>query len=69
LETLALSAGEGLPLAAVREQVAAAVDTLVGVARGTGGTRAVVSLHDLVDGRLRPVPATERRDLPLVAGR
>lgn len=55
LETMCLAAGEGLPLAAARDQVAAAVHVLVGMGRGPSGRRGVVSLHDVVDGVPRPV--------------
>src|SRR5207237_4071516 len=41
LETMALMAGVPLPLSAVREQLAAAVDLVVHVARGAGGSRKV----------------------------
>jgi pilus assembly protein CpaF len=55
LETMCLSAGEGLPLAAVRDQVSAAVQVLVGMGRAGGGVRRVVGVHDVVDGVPRPV--------------
>ncbi|MFZ4518875.1 MAG: CpaF family protein [Microthrixaceae bacterium] len=51
LETLALAAGEGLSLEAVRPQVGAAVDVLVGMRRTGGGAREVASVHDVRDGR------------------
>ena len=68
VETLALMAGVGLPHAAVREQVASAVDVVVHQVRGADGRRAVRSVTEvlrvaggvgtrelLVDGRvLRP---------------
>lgn len=47
LEALALTGTDALPAAAVRAQVCAAVDGLVGVARGADGSRAVVGLHRL----------------------
>lgn len=57
LETMCLSAGEGLPLAAVREQVLTAVQVLVGTGRAGGAARRVLDVHDVVDGALVPVPA------------
>jgi pilus assembly protein CpaF len=47
LETLVLLAGVALPLAAVRGQVSAAVDAVVQVARGAGGSRTVVSVAEV----------------------
>jgi pilus assembly protein CpaF len=52
LETLVLLAGSGLPLGAVRAQVAASIDAVVFVARRGGGTRRVESIAE-VDGRDR----------------
>ena len=48
VETLALMAGLGLPHAAVREQVAGALDLVVQQARLPGGARAVVSVGEVV---------------------
>jgi pilus assembly protein CpaF len=48
LETMVLSGAPGLPLSAVREQVAAAVDLVVQVARVPGGGRAVVAVDEVV---------------------
>ena len=48
LETLALMADVGLPHAAVREQVASAVDLVVHQARQAGGSRAVTSIAEVV---------------------
>jgi pilus assembly protein CpaF len=48
VETLALMAGLGLPHAAVREQVAGALDLVVHQARLPGGGRAVVSVAEVV---------------------
>ena len=45
LETMCCSAPEHLPLAAVRAQVASAVDVAVGVRRGPDGSRRVVAVH------------------------
>lgn len=59
LETMVLTAGVDLPLAAVRDQLAGAVRLLVHVERGEGGRRTVRDVHrvaDTVDGGLRTVP-------------
>ena len=50
LETLALMAGVGLPHQAVRDQVAGAVDLVVHQARRADGSRAVVSVCEVVRG-------------------
>ncbi len=52
IETLALMAGLGLPHAAVREQVAAAVDLVVHQERAPGGARRVDEASPLCDARL-----------------
>jgi pilus assembly protein CpaF len=49
LETLVLLADSGLPLAAVRSQVASSIDAVVFVARGSGGYRRVEAIAE-VDG-------------------
>ncbi|MBM3661796.1 MAG: CpaF family protein [Actinobacteria bacterium] len=56
LATLALSAGEPLPLAAVDAQVRSAVHVLVGVGRLDGGRRGVVSIHDVDDAAACDAP-------------
>jgi pilus assembly protein CpaF len=56
VETLALMAGLGLPHAAVREQVAGALDLVVHQARLPDGTRRVVSVAEVV--RVAGGPAT-----------
>jgi len=48
IETLALMADLGLPHAAVREQVADAIDLIVCQARTTGGRRRVVAVAEVV---------------------
>ena len=48
IETLALMAGVGLPHAAIREQVASAVDVVVHQARRPDGSRAVESVTEVV---------------------
>ena len=50
LETLALMAGVGLPHQAVRDQVAGALDLVVHQARRPDGSRAVVSIAEVVRG-------------------
>jgi Flp pilus assembly CpaF family ATPase len=49
LEVMALSAELDLPLAAVRDQLAAAVDLVVQVARGSGGERRVHAVGEVID--------------------
>ena len=56
VEVLALMADVGLPHAAVREQVAAAIDLVVHQARLPDGTRRVVALAEVV--RVAAGPAT-----------
>jgi pilus assembly protein CpaF len=56
IETLALMAGVGLPHAAIREQLADAIDLVVHQARLPDGTRRVVSLSEVV--RVASGPAT-----------
>ena len=50
LETLALMAGLGLPHAAIREQVASAIDLVVHQARLADGSRRVVSVCEVGEG-------------------
>ncbi len=56
LETLALMAGVGLPHAAIREQVADALDLIVHQARLPDGTRRIVTVAEVV--RMAAGPAT-----------
>lgn len=49
LETMVLTAGVELPLAAVRDQLADAVDLLVHVERREGGRRVIRDVHRVVD--------------------
>ena len=56
VETLALMAGVGLPHAAIREQVAGAIDLVVHQARLRDGSRRVVGLSEVV--RVASGPAT-----------
>ena len=48
LETLAVGAAGGLPIRAVRDHIAAAVDLVVQVGRGSGGARRVVAIDEVV---------------------
>jgi pilus assembly protein CpaF len=62
LEVMVLSAGLDLPLAAVRDQLTAAVDLVVQVARLADGRRRVVAVGEVVDPpdgtrRIRPLTA------------
>jgi pilus assembly protein CpaF len=50
LETMVLLADVGLPLPAIREQIHAAVDLVVHVARAFDGRRAVVAVGEVVGG-------------------
>lgn len=65
LETMCLMADEQLPLEAVREQITAAIDLLVGVGRCDGGGRRVTAVHRLGgDGSLRSASDTAATDVP-----
>jgi Flp pilus assembly CpaF family ATPase len=46
---MALSAGVELPLAAVRDQLTAAIDLIIQVARVADGSRRVVALSEVLD--------------------
>lgn len=48
LETLALLSGEGIPLVAIRAQIAAALDLVVHVERSGGGARRVSAVAEVV---------------------
>lgn len=61
LETMMLTAGIELPLTAVRDQLATAVDLVVHVVRGPGGGRRVHAVHAVLDDPDRP-----ERTAPLV---
>ena len=50
LETMVLMAGAGLPLQAVRDQIGAAVDFVVHLARGPAGARRVVGVAEVRRG-------------------
>jgi pilus assembly protein CpaF len=67
LETMVLLADVGLPLVAVREQLASAVDLVVQVVRGAGGVRRVVAVGEVVAvGRDAGDAAVAPRVRPLV---
>jgi pilus assembly protein CpaF len=51
LETLVLLGGVALPLAAVRGQLARAIDVIVQVARASGGRREIVEIAEVCAGR------------------
>jgi pilus assembly protein CpaF len=53
LETMVLLADVGLPLVAVREQLASALDLVVQVVRTAGGGRRVAAVAEVVDGDRR----------------
>jgi len=63
LEVMVLSADVDLPLFAVRDQLTAAVDLVVQVARGASGDRGVVAVGEVVD----PAP-TDGPRIRLLAG-
>ncbi len=48
IESLAVMAGEGLPLPAIRQQISAAVDLVVQVARTRNGSRRIMSVAEVV---------------------
>jgi pilus assembly protein CpaF len=50
LETLALFAGAGLPLPAVRAQLASAIDAVIFVVRDATGARRVVEIGEVTRG-------------------
>ena len=52
LEGLAVLGGEGVPLAAIRAQLRAALETIVHVERRPDGRRAVGVIAEVVDGRV-----------------
>jgi pilus assembly protein CpaF len=68
VETMVLLSGVALPLAAVRDQIGAAVDLVVHVARGKAGARRVVAVEEVCPGRrllTRPIADADRiRALP-----
>lgn len=75
LEVMVLSAGLDLPLSAVRDQLIAAVDLVVQVARLADGRRRVVAVAEVLDPpsdgeRLRPLAGPDGlHDLPQRPGR
>jgi pilus assembly protein CpaF len=71
LETLALFAGTGLPVSALRAHIAAAIDAVVFVRRGADGARRVSEVAELASvssaRKLTIRPLLEMRDGALVA--
>jgi pilus assembly protein CpaF len=67
IETLALGTDVGLPLAAVRRQIASALDAVIQVRRGRDGRRSVVAVSELQRGSA--AGARTRRLLARVDGR
>ncbi len=63
IEVMVLSAGLDLPMAAVRDQVTAALDLVVQVARTADGARAVVEVAEVVDP-----PGADRPRVRVLAG-
>jgi pilus assembly protein CpaF len=59
LETMVLLADVGLPLVAVREQLASALDVVVQVTRVAGGGRRVAAVAEVVPGECRVRPLTD----------
>jgi pilus assembly protein CpaF len=66
LETLTLFSGVALPLAAVRAQLAAAIDAIVQVARGERGRREIVDVAEVQPGRVPQARALLTRVGPAV---
>ncbi|HZJ27168.1 MAG TPA: CpaF family protein [Acidimicrobiia bacterium] len=60
LETLVLLAGAGLPIEAVRAQIAASIDAVVFVARGAGGQRFITDVAELHPSAGHGSPPTVR---------
>jgi pilus assembly protein CpaF len=52
LETLTLLSGVALPIAAIRSQLAAAIDAIVQVVRGHDGRREIVAVAEVMPGRV-----------------
>ena len=63
LETMSLMGGLDLPLAAIREQLASALDLVVQVARRPDGSRHVTAVDEVT-----PDPTSSTRTTPLTAG-
>jgi pilus assembly protein CpaF len=62
LETLVLLADSGLPLGAIRSQIAASVDLVVFVARRSGGVRRLEGVAEVGDDATRSTPLFVLRD-------
>ena len=70
LETMVLLGGNELPLRAVREQIASAIDIIVQLARDSGGHRHVVAINEIVgmEGDVITSADLFTRESPHVAG-
>jgi pilus assembly protein CpaF len=69
LETLTLYSGVALPIAAIRAQLASAIDAIVQVTRGAHGRREVATVAEVVPGRTPQVrPLLIRSNDELVRG-
>lgn len=60
LEAMVMASATGLPLVAVRDHLAAAVDVIVHVARSGGDTRSVVAVDEVVRAGARDQPVATR---------
>jgi pilus assembly protein CpaF len=60
LEAMVMASATGLPLMAVRDHLAAAVDVIVHVARSVGDTRSVVAVDEVVRSGTHGQPVTTR---------
>ncbi len=60
LEAMVMASAGGLPLAAVRDHLAAAVDVIVHVERSTGDRRSVVAVDEVVRAGVHDQPVTTR---------
>src|SRR5262249_22328773 len=67
LETLALLADSGLPLTALRAQLATSIDAVVHVARRRGGVRRVEAIAEVADADGTDADGRLRRVVPLFA--
>jgi pilus assembly protein CpaF len=60
LEAMVMASAGGLPLAAVRDHLGAAVDVIVHVERSTGDRRSVVAVDEVVRAGVHDQPVTTR---------
>jgi pilus assembly protein CpaF len=68
LETMVLFAETGLPLEAVRSQIAASLDLVVQVCRGAAGARQIIEVSEVGDDARSVVPVADHQRVigPLV---